>query len=134
MLVLAAPSAYSNQPTKIALQSLTGRFTSETVDDVAAMSYAPAPPNGHPEFNVTLVGRVRHCTAAGTTAAVFEYTSERSQLVGGNGPGPFDGYMFVFLHKEFAYALRLEGTKGLDPQALHDAKAILGSWTWTISS
>ena len=134
MLVIAAPTAYSNQPTKIALQSLIGRFSSQTADDVAAMWYAPAPPNGNPEYNVTLVGQVMHCTVAGSAAAFFEYTSKKSQLVGGNGAGPFDGYMFVFLHEGFAYALRLEGTGGVDPQALQDAKAILGSWTWTASS
>jgi len=134
MLVLAAPTAYSNQPTKIALQSLIGRFTSQTVADVAAMWYAPAPPNGHPEFNVTLVGQLMHCTVAGSAAAVFEYTSMRSQVVGGNGAGPFAGYMFVFLHEGFAYALRLEGTSDVDPQALQDAKAILGSWTWAVPS
>ncbi|MGH7765678.1 MAG: hypothetical protein ACREOM_14805 [Candidatus Dormibacteraceae bacterium] len=107
MLVLAAPSSYSNQPTKIALQSLIGRFPSQTADDVAAMWYAPAPPNGNPEFKVTLVGQVMDCTVAGTAAAVFEYTSKQTQLVGGNGPGPFDGYMFVFLHDGFAYVVSI---------------------------
>jgi hypothetical protein len=131
MLVLSAPSNYSNLPTKIALESLIGRFPSETPDDVAAQWYAPAPPGGHPEFNVTLVGQVMDCTIAGGPAAVFQYTAQGSQMVGGNGAGPFDGYMFVFLHKDFAYALRLEGTSGLDPRALKNAKAILGSWTWT---
>ena len=131
MLVMSASGSYTNLPTRIALESLIGTFPSETADEVASTYYAPAPPGGHSEFNVTLVGPVMDCAVAGSPAAAFHYTSQLSQLAGGNGSGPFEGYMFVFLHRNFAYALRLEGTNGLDPRSLNDAEAILGSWSWT---
>ncbi|MDQ6879819.1 MAG: hypothetical protein M3082_19395 [Candidatus Dormibacteraeota bacterium] len=80
-----------------------------------------------------LVGQVTDCTVAGDPAAFFQYTAKRSQLVDSK-PGDWTGYMVVFVHhhvpNNLPYALRIEGTGGIDPRAIHDAKAILASWTW----
>jgi hypothetical protein len=134
MLVLDAPAGYSHAPTQIALLSLMGYFPSETPADVAGEFYGPAPPGGHPEFAAQLVGEIGNCTVAGDSASFFQYSSQRSQIAGTGTPGQFSGYMIVFLHFHYAYGVRVEGTGGLDQQAVRDAKQILGSWTWTITS
>jgi hypothetical protein len=131
MLLLDAPSTYTNGPTRIALLSLIGNFQSQTPDNVAKQFYGPAPAGGHPEFAAQLVDQVSDCTVAFGPAAVFQYRAQRSQMPNGSGTaGQFSGYMVVFLHAYFGYALRLEGSDGLDPHAIGDAKKILGSWTW----
>jgi hypothetical protein len=97
LLVLDAPNNYSGLPATMALQSLIGRFPGQTADEVAQAWYGTS--DAHPEYSVQLVGQVMDCTIAASPGAVFQYTSQRSQLVIGNGAGPFDGYMFVLLHK-----------------------------------
>jgi hypothetical protein len=130
VLILDAPSSYTHAPTRIALESFIGTVAGQTPDEVASQWYG-SQPGGNPEFAAQLVGQVMDCTVGGDQAAVFQYTSQRSQLVSVTGPGPFAGYMVIFLHAQFAFALRVEGTNCLDPRAIRDAKSILGSWTWT---
>jgi hypothetical protein len=100
--------------------------------------YQPAPPNGHPEFNVTVVGAPQKCTVASGPAAYFEYTAARSQSTGSatlpDSPLGVHGYMVVFLHGTRGFGLRIEGTGGIDPRASDPIKQILGSWSWTASS
>jgi hypothetical protein len=134
LLALDAPTNYSNAPTRMAVLSLLGYFQSETPADVAKQYYGPAPPGGHPEFEARLVGDVTSCTVGADAAAYFQYSSQRSQITGAVTPGPYVGYMIIFLHFNYAYALRVEGTGGLDTQAVRDAKEVLGSWTWTITT
>ena len=137
MLVLDSPSDYSNTPTRIGLLALMAVPSSDTPDKVAAQWYGPGAPGSNPDFEAHLVGNVTDCTVAGDPAAFFQYKAKRSQLVDSKS-GDWTGYMVVFVHHHvpdnLPYALRIEGTGGIDPRAIHDAKSILGSWTWTVSS
>jgi hypothetical protein len=136
-LLLKAPSNYSNAPTRIGIQAGMEIPNSWTPDQVAARYYGPVSPGVDPDFEAHLVGDVAHCTVAGHPAAFFQYTSKRSHLPDGR-LGEWTGYLVVFVHDHvpynIPYALRIEGSGGIDPRAIHDAKVILGSWTWTVST
>lgn len=121
LLGLDAPSGYSNQPTRIQVLSLMGYFQTETVDQLAQQYYSPSYHENVPSGQ--LVGTVTDCPVAGEPAAFFQYIQ-----------GNVSGYLVIFLHFHYLYGLRLEGAGGLDPQAARDAKRILGSWEWTITT
>lgn len=136
MLVLHSPSGLSNTPTRVGLLALIAAANADTPEQVAAQWwYGPGAPGSNPDFEAHIVGQVTDCTVAGDPAAFFQYTAKRSQLVDSRA-GDWTGYMVVFVHHRLPYnlpyALRIEGTSGIDPRAIHDAKAILGSWTWII--
>jgi len=138
-LGLESPSDYSFTPTRIGILSLMGSWPTGTDPRVPLSDwYQPAPPNGHPEFNVTLVGTAEMCTVASGPAAYFEYTAARSQSTGSptlpDSPLGVHGYMVVFLHGTRGFGLRIEGTGGIDLRAGDAIKQILGSWSWTASS
>jgi hypothetical protein len=44
------------------------------------------------------------------------------------------GYYVLWLHSGNALELTLHGTGGVDPKAIHDAKAVLGSVTYTAAT
>ncbi len=121
LLILNAPSSYSNQPTRLQILSLLGYYQTETVDQLAQQYYGPSVHATVP--SVQLVGAVTHCTVAGEAAAFFQYRQ-----------GNRSGYLVLFLHFHYLYGLRLEGDGGLDPQAVGNAKMILGSWQWTVTT
>ena len=121
LLGLDAPSGYSNQPTRIQVLSLMGYFQTETVDQLAPQYYGASLNESVPP--VQLVGAVTDCTVAGEPAAFFQYIQ-----------GNVSGYLVLFLHFDYLYGLRLEGVGGLDPQAARDARRILGSWGWTVTT
>jgi hypothetical protein len=138
-LGLESPSDYSNTPTRIGILSLMGSWPTGTDPGVPLSDwYQPAPPNGHAEFNVTVVGTAQKCTVASGPAAYFEYTAARSQSTGSAtlpaSPLGVHGYMVVFLHGTRGFGLRIEGTGSIDPRAGDAIKQILGSWSWTASS
>ena len=89
-LGLESPSDYSNTPTRIGIFSLMGSWPTGTDPGVPLSDwYQPAPPNGHPEFNVTVVGTPQKCTVASRPAAYFEYTAAGSQSTGSATPSRF---------------------------------------------
>jgi hypothetical protein len=118
MLVLDAPSRYGNQPTKIYLHSFVGgAYSSGTIEQIAARYYGSS---GSRE----LVGQVTWCAAGGDPAVFFKYTD-----------GQHAGYIVMFLHyHNYLYGIQLEGVGGVDPRSWEDAKKVLGSWTWTVTT
>ncbi|HKV88696.1 MAG TPA: hypothetical protein VJT78_11935 [Candidatus Dormibacteraeota bacterium] len=131
-----APPAYTNTPTRIGILALIGRWVTGT-DPIVPLHdwYQPALPNGHPEYDVTLIGEPGECMVAGTKAAYFEYTAMLTQSTGAavipQSPAGVRGYMIVFLHHNNGFGLRIEGTGGIDPRAGDAVRQILGSWRWT---
>jgi photosystem II stability/assembly factor-like uncharacterized protein len=121
LLVLDAPPSYSNQPTKIELHSLIGYYPSETtLQEIAAQWYGPSGMKPARQ----LAGQVTTCWAGGGDPGVFFNYTE----------GDHVGYLVLFLHYHFLYALELDGVGGVDPRAWQDAKRVLGSWTWTVTT
>jgi photosystem II stability/assembly factor-like uncharacterized protein len=116
LLMLDAPSSYSNQPTRISLHSFIGRYRSETVEQIAADFYGSGQ-------NPQLVGQLTRCTVGGEPAVFFKYTQ-----------GDHAGYFVLFVHYQYLYGIQLDGVGGVDPRAWQDAKKVLGSWTWTVAS
>src|SRR5260370_17827592 len=118
-LGLESPSDYSFTPTRIGILSLMGSWPTGTDPRVPLSDwYQPAPPNGHPEFNVTLVGTAEKCTLASGPPAYFEYTPARSQSTGSptlpDSPLGVHGYMVALLHGTRGVGLRIEGGGGID--------------------
>jgi hypothetical protein len=133
---LDAPPDYTNTPTRIGILALMGRWDTGTDPMVPLHDwYQPAPPNGHPEYNVSVIGEPGGCMVAGTKAAYFEYTATLTQSTGPavipQSPAGVHGYMIVFLHHNNGFGLRIEGTGGIDPRAGDAVRQILGSWSWT---
>jgi photosystem II stability/assembly factor-like uncharacterized protein len=116
LLMLDAPSSYSNQPTRISLHSFIGRYRPETLEQIAADFYGSGQ-------NPQLVGQVTGCTVGGEPAVFFKYTQ-----------GDHAGYFVLFVHYQYLYGIQLDGVGGVDPRAWQDAKKVLGSWTWTVAS
>jgi hypothetical protein len=132
MLVLDAPTGYSNAPTKMILASLIGKYPAVTARELGLEIWFQGGTGASKgQLAPNLVGEL-DCTVAGDRAAEFEYLSRQPIVL---GPAPhgasFAGIIFVFIHADLLYAVQLEGTGGLDARAVDDAKAILGSWTWT---
>jgi hypothetical protein len=48
--------------------------------------------------------------------------------------GDRGGYLVLFLHYDYLYAVRVEGLRGVDPLAIRDAKQVLGSIAWTVTT
>jgi hypothetical protein len=119
--VLAAPARFSHQPTTIQVLSLFGYFPNQSPRDLAPMYYAPSV---HPDVPSTeLVGAVSDCQVEGDPAASFQYVR-----------GDRGGYLVLFLHYNYLYGVQLEGAGEVDPLAVRDAKQILGSIQWTVTT
>lgn len=121
LLLIGAPRSYKNLPTTIEVLSLFGYFTNQSPRDVAAWYYAPSL---HPDVpSVELVGPVSDCQVQGVPAVAFQYVQ-----------GDRSGYLALFLHYNYLYGVRVEGLGGVDPLAIRDAKQLLGSITWTVTT
>jgi hypothetical protein len=119
--VFDAPPAYSSQPTTMSVLALFGYSPNEAPAQVIRHYYGKSTHATVPDTN--LVGQVTDCTIGSDQGAFFRYTR-----------GSRVGYFVVFLHFHYSYGLRLEGEGGLDARATRDAKAVLGSWRWTITT
>jgi hypothetical protein len=121
LLLIGAPRSYKNLPATIEVMSLFGYFPNQSPRDVAPLYYAPSV---HPDIpSVELVGAVSDCQVQGDPAAAFQYVQ-----------GDRGGYLVLFLHYNYLYGLRVEGLGGIDPLAIRDAKQVLGSITWTVTT
>jgi hypothetical protein len=121
LLILGAPSSYQHLPTTIEVLSLIGYFTNQSPRELASMYYGPS---AHPDVpSIELVGTVSDCQVQGVAAAAFEYVQ-----------GDRSGYLVLFLHDNYLYGVRLEGLRSVDPLAIRDAKQVLGSITWTVTT
>jgi hypothetical protein len=121
LLLIGAPRSYKNQSTTIEVLSLIGYFSNQSARDTASMFYGPSV---HPDVpSVDLVGAVSDCQVQGVPAAAFQYVQ-----------GDRGGYLVLFLHYNFLYGVRVEGLGGVDPLAIRDAKQVLGSITWTVTT
>jgi hypothetical protein len=119
--VMSSPATYSYLPTTMRVESLLGYFPGQTPESIAPNYYGPSSHSGTPAIN--LVGQVEHCTVNGDSAAYFQYTQ-----------GSAVGYLVLWLHFNYLYSLRLEGTGGIDSRAVHDAKGVLASLVWSVAS
>ena len=121
VLLIGAPRSYRNQPTTIEVLSLLGYFANQSPRDIAPWFYAPSV---HPDIpSVELVGPVSDCQVQGAPAVAFQYVQ-----------GDRGGYLVLFLHYNYLYGVRVEGLGGVDPPAIRDAKQVLGSITWTVTT
>jgi hypothetical protein len=121
LLGMAAPRSYKNQATTIEVMSLLGYYANQSPRDLAPMFYGPS---YHPDIpSVELIGAVSDCQVQGAPAAAFQYLQ-----------GERSGYLVLFLHYNFLYGVRVEGFGGVDPLAIRDAKQVLGSITWTVTT
>ena len=121
LLLLGAPSRYKNLPTTIDVLSLIGYFAKQSPRDLASMFYGPS---AHPDVpSIDLVGTVSDCQVQSVAAAAFQYVQ-----------GERSGYLVLFLHDNYLYGVRVEGLGGVDPLAIRDAKQVLGSIAWTVTT
>ncbi len=117
-LQIAAPSGYANSPTTIKIQSFIGNYYGRSAHDVAGQwvrDNQSADPNS-----------INNCSVAGDDAAFVQYST--AGLV---------GYQVFIIRVDRQtlglarlWGLSIEGSAGLDPQAIADAKKVLGSWQW----
>jgi hypothetical protein len=125
-LVIDAPKSYSQQPTTIEFLSLLGYFPSQYFPsqaprDIARQYYGPS---HHPTVpSIQLIGAVTDCGVQGASASFFQYSQ-----------GDRAGYLVLFLHAHYLYGVRVEGFGGVDPLAIRDAKQVLGSVRWTVTT
>ncbi len=78
----------------------------------------------HPDVpSVELVGAVSDCQVQGDPAASFQYVR-----------GDRAGYLVLFLHYNYLYGVRVEGFGGVDPLAIRQAKQVLGSIQWPVTT
>jgi len=121
LLLIGAPGSYGNRPTTIEVLSLLGYFPNQSPSDLASLFFGPSV---HPDIpSIDLVGTVSDCQVQGVSAAVFQYVQ-----------GDRSGYLVLFLHFNYLYGVRVEGLEGVDPLAVRDAKQVLGSITWTVTT
>jgi hypothetical protein len=69
------------------------------------------------------MGVVQTCDVQRDPAAFFAYTS-----------GSQNGFAVLWLHFNYAYAVTLEGSGGLDSRAIQDTKGVLASVIWTVQT
>jgi hypothetical protein len=121
LLLLGAPSRYKFLPAKIEVLALIGYFANQSPRDLAPLFYGPS---AHADIpSVDLVGTVSDCQVQGVPAAALQYVQ-----------GNQSGYLVLFLHFNYLYGVRVEGLGGVDPLAIRDAKQVLGSITWTVTT
>lgn len=121
MLVIDAPPNYTHPSTRIELLSLIGYFPNQAPRDIAPMYFAPSV---HPDVpSDKAVGSVTDCQVQGDRAAFVQYVR-----------GDRGGYLVLFLHDNYLYGVRVEGSAGVDPMAVRDAKQLLGSIQWTVTT
>ena len=111
LAVLDPPSTFANPPTSIRVASLLGYFANLTPVQVAEGISRPGMDAPQP------------CNVRGDAAAFYHYSD-----------GSRAGYFVLWLHFNYAYALTVEGGGGVDPRAVRDARAVLASVTWTVST
>jgi hypothetical protein len=108
---LTAPAGYSNSPTIISVVSLFG--------DVPHHSPTYYLTNQTQNF-YTVVGHIQQCDITGDSAAFVQYARASNA-----------GYLVLWIHYAVVYELILEGSSGIDPAAIQDAKGLLASVSWT---
>jgi hypothetical protein len=112
LLRLKAPESNSFAPTYIDLQGSLGRWPNASPTWVVANAVpGPADPS---------TVQLNTCSVGSDPAAYYAYTK-----------GSESGYLVLWLHSGNALEVTLHGTGGVDPQAIRDAKAVLGSVTYT---
>ena len=114
IFALTATGASSQATRTITGLSHLGKFGGRTTAQLAADSFSDDPKR-------VIVGLVTDCTVAGGPASYFRYTRASGSA----------GVQVFFLHQDLLYSLRVETAGQLDPGAERDAKAVLGSWSWT---
>jgi len=121
LVLMDGPSRYKNLPTTIDVLSLIGYFPNQSPRDLAPLFYGPSV---HPDVpSIDLVGTVSDCQVQGVPAAAFQYVQ-----------GVRSGYLVLFLHDNYLYGVRVQGLGGVDPLAIRDAKQVLGSIAWTVTT
>lgn len=118
LLQLNAPNSYANNPTVIRVQSFIGPISEKNPHDAATDRAAQDPQAD--------AASVTDCSAAGGAVAFYKYAR-----------GGTLGYQFLLMRADSQYAglvrlygVAVEGSGGLDPDAITDAKKLLGSWRW----
>ena len=111
---LVANGGSRQPPPTIRAFSHISKFAGQTSSQVATASLKGDP-------TMEMVGQVIDCTVGGGPASFVRYLR-----TGGTA-----GLWIFFLHRDFLYSLQLEENGELDPSAIQDAKAVLGSWSWT---
>lgn len=112
LLQLTAPASYRDAPTTFQLQSLLGSVTGSSSREQAQQSAAQDLKNPKPPA----IGPILDCTIAGQLAAFFVVNTGRSIEID-----------FYLLHANFVYLVRINANGGIDPKAVTDIKAMLGS-------
>jgi hypothetical protein len=118
---LAAPSGYQYAPTTIDIAVLFEDSPHHAPERYLA---------GITDVNYTVIGQIQTCTIRGDPAAYLQFTLPSRPGFNGSRAG----YMVVWLHSDLAYLLNLEGSGGVDPRAIQDAKGILASLSFTPSA
>lgn len=118
LAVFDPPASYSSQPIKLRVLNPMGYYPSTPVNQVIKRFIGPD--DGTP---IVLVGEVGDCTVQTDSAAFLQYTQ-----------GSRAGYMIALLHFGSLYEVQLEGSGGVDQNAIQDTKQLLGSWQWTVAS
>lgn len=117
VLVITAPASYQYSPTSITVQSFVGNYYGKTSHDWAAFLIRQW---------VFADQTVVDCPVGAGTAAFARYSDA--------GVTGYKAFMVRVDSKNAGYArlwgLTVEGTGGLDANAIADAKKVLGSWRW----
>jgi hypothetical protein len=118
LAVFDAPAIYTDPPTKLRVLNPMGYYPNSAVNQVIGRFIGPD--DGTP---IVLVGEVGDCSVQSDSAAFLQYTQ-----------GDRRGYIIAILHFDSLYEVQLEGSGGVDQNAVRDAKQLLGSWQWTVAS
>ncbi len=118
--ILDAPPAYEFAPTQIAISRAptakepypAGTTAVQVADDVYSAQVAVA-------------GGATACTIDGDSAAFFSVNYDRPSM------GQRIGTWVIWLHQGLVYGLGVEGNGGTATSAVHDAKELLSSVTWS---
>lgn len=115
LLRLQAPASYAYAPTYIDVQGSLGRWPNATASWVVRNAIpGPADPGSV---------QVNSCSVAGESAAYYSYVKDTEA-----------GYFVLWMRGPNALEITLHGNGGVDSQAIHDAKALLGSVMYTAST
>jgi hypothetical protein len=121
--VLDAPASYGFAPTQIGLgriPTIKEPFAAgTTATQVAADVFTP---------QVTSAGGAVACTVDGDSAAFFASSYDRPSM------GQRTGTWVLWLHQGLLYFLTIDGNGGTSTSAVHDAKEVLSSVTWSSAS
>jgi hypothetical protein len=118
VLQVDAPAGYADAPTTIVIQSFIGDYSGKTSHDAAVQWVVNHPSSADSNS-------VADCSVGGGPAAFVRDTRD----------GHLSYHVFLTrIDNQYnvtrLWGLYVDGTGGLDPNAIVDAKEMLGSWKW----